>query len=165
MSQEHKQIQLQHGRVALVDSADFDLVRRYRWRLHQLPHGTYVLARVYTSGQIKRVYMHRLILGLTNPLELADHINGDGLDNRRSNLRVANRSENACNSGKRVNNTSGFKGVSFFKRYQRFRATICVNGKQVHIGYYDTAEVAARAYDARAIEVHGAFAYLNFKEA
>jgi len=109
----------------------------------------------------KREMLHRLIVGA--PVgEVVDHINGDTLDNRRSNLRVCSRAENLWNAGKRRHNTSGFKGVCFDKRDGRWYARIRAVGRVHDLGRYKTAEEAAMAYDAKAAELHGPFARLNF---
>ena len=91
-----------------------------------------------------------------------DHINGDGLDNRKQNLRTCTHTENMRNRGKSKNNTSGFKGVSWHKRGKTWDAKIAHNKKLMHIGSFKDKEVAAKAYDRKAIELHGKFAKLNF---
>jgi len=93
-----------------------------------------------------------------------DHINGNPLDNRKSNLRICTHAENSNNTGPRKNNTSGYKGVYWAKRNKRWLAQITHNGKQVYIGHYKDKEEAARAYDAKAKEFQGEFAYLNFPD-
>lgn len=91
-----------------------------------------------------------------------DHINGDTLDNRRSNLRLCTVSGNNHNRMKSKNNTSGYKGVSWLKQNQKWRAYIKVNSKDKHLGCYLDKEDAARAYDKAAKEYFGEFARLNF---
>jgi hypothetical protein len=96
---------------------------------------------------------------------LTDHINGDGLDNRRTNLRQATPTQNNANCGIRGHNTSGYKGVSLRPdRGNRWRATIRIHGLQYFLGLFDDVEDAARAYDAAALELFGDFARLNFPE-
>jgi hypothetical protein len=97
-----------------------------------------------------------------NPGQLVDHWNRDGLDNRRCNLRIANYSQNAANSGPSVRNTSGYKGVTFSRRADKWQAGIQVNGKFQFLGHWATREDAARAYDAAATKFFGEFAHLNF---
>lgn len=92
-----------------------------------------------------------------------DHINRDTLDNRRSNLRSATPQQNKQNQGKLKTNSSGYKGVSFCKAKRKWQATISVNSKNKHIGFHETAEAAARAYDTEARKLHGEFAKLNFE--
>ena len=87
-----------------------------------------------------------------------DHINGVKNDNRISNLRLATRSENACNTVKRKDNTSGYKGVSFYKYSNKWEARIIINGKQIYLGNFDTAELASEAYKSAADKHHKQFA-------
>jgi predicted nucleotide-binding protein len=91
-----------------------------------------------------------------------DHINRDGCDNRRSNLRICNRSQNNMNKTKYKNNTSNFKCVSFDKKRNKWKAYTKFNNRSIFIGYYSTPEDAALAYDLKAIELFGEFANLNF---
>lgn len=106
--------------------------------------------------------MHRLILGLSDPATEGEHRDGDGLNNRRNNLRVATHPQNCKNQRKRVTNTSGFVGVHWHARLRKYRARITVNYQRISVGCFDSAEEAARARDAKATELHGEFARLNF---
>ena len=106
--------------------------------------------------------IHRLLLGATNPKMQVDHINGNKLDNRKENLRLATNQQNQHNVGKRKNNTSGYKGVSWYRKRKKWKAAIKHNKKSIHLGYYDTPEEASRAYDKAAVEFFGEFAHLNF---
>lgn len=94
----------------------------------------------------------------------ADHINGDTLDNRRMNLRIVTCSQNLANRGKTLSNKSGFKGVSWYKRYNKWIAQVCHKNYRYNLGYYDKAEDAARAYDKKTKELFGEFAYQNFPD-
>lgn len=94
----------------------------------------------------------------------ADHIDRDRSNNAAANLRRASPSQNAANSGPRASNRSGFKGVSFFKLRGVWRATVTHLGKQKHLGYFESAKDAAKAYDKAAASLFGEFAYLNFPE-
>jgi len=107
----------------------------------------------------KVIHMHREVarrMGLDLSNEI-DHINGDKLDNRRENLRSATRSQNKMNSGKPKNNTSGYKGVCWYKRGNKWRAQIGINGKLKHLGYFEDKEEAAKAYKKAAEKYHGEF--------
>ena len=104
--------------------------------------------------------MHRQILHLTSPNILVDHINGNGLDNRRENLRICTHSQNCRNRRISSINKCGVKGVTKYK--DQWKATIFINKKQCHLGYYDNKRDAGKAYDKKAKEVYGEFAYLNF---
>lgn len=100
--------------------------------------------------------MHRIIMNCPEDRQV-DHINGDGLDNRKSNLRVCTQRQNSCNTLKYSTNKSGYKGVSFSKDTNKWRATIVVNYKQIHLGLFNTPEEAAEAYINKAREIQGEF--------
>lgn len=150
-----KTIQLSKGLFAIVDDEDFERISRFKWSATKSDGKWY--ARRNHSGST--VYLHRFILGITTR-QYIDHINGNSLDNRRANLRIATNSQNGANTKKRTTNTSGYKGVK--KAGRKWRATITCNYREVHIGVYETPEDAARAYDSKARELFGNFAGLNF---
>jgi hypothetical protein len=154
-----KEIPLTQGKTAIVDDADYDWINQWKWIAHR--DGKKWYADRTENGLLgpKTIKMHRLILGNTS--KETDHINGNGLDNRRSNLRECSTSENQRNKSKRDSNTSGYKGVSFNKFAKKFHAQIRVNGRRIHLGYFRTAEEAAIAYDDAAKIYHGNFANVN----
>ena len=96
------------------------------------------------------------------PASEIDHVNGNRADNRWSNLREATPLQNACNKNLCKNSKSGYKGVSFCKRNNKWRAYISVNHKMKHLGYWNTAQEAAHKYDAACLDLHGQFARTNF---
>lgn len=150
-----KEILLTQGKVAIVDDEDFDLVNKYNWHYH----AGYAASRPHRHK--KNIYMHRLILGLTSSNKLdADHINHNGLDNRRYNLRLCTRSQNMMNSLK--DHTSKYKGICWREPKKKWTAQIKFNGKQYYLGLYDIAEDAALAYDRKATELFGEYCLLNF---
>lgn len=107
--------------------------------------------------------MHRLVLNPPSDKDI-DHINSDGLDNQKINLRVCSRAENARYKRPRLTSKTGYKGVYFLKGTKRtkpWRAVIGINGKAKSIGQFATAEEAAEAYNQKAKEAYGRFAYLN----
>ncbi len=108
-----------------------------------------------------RIYMHRSLSGEPEGVHV-DHHDQDSLNNRRDNLRVASASQNGCNRPKQADNTTGFKGVKHDKRYGIWTAHIKINKKSKHLGTFKSPEEAARAYDAKALELFGEFARLNF---
>lgn len=118
-------------------------------------------------GESATALLHRELLGLAHGNGLVvDHINGDGLDNRRSNMRVCTYRENSLNRGPARNGTTGYKGVSFVKkaRTKPYQAQITENGRTHYLGVYATADEAAIAYDFAAVDLFGEFAWLNFRE-
>ena len=155
------EIKLTQGKVAIIDDADFDLVSRHKWyAVTSQRHNTYyaIAHARRDDGSRTTIQMHRLILGLTDPKIHTDHIDGDGLNNQRANLRECSNAENQWNTGAKINNTSGFKGVSWNKWRGKLVASIAVDGKQKYLGYHDTKEAAYEAYCTAAAEFHGEFA-------
>lgn len=159
-----REIPLTKGKVALVDDDDFERVNAHKWTLRTQKGKSYAHRKLRVNGKQTSQYLHRFILGITGR-EQGDHKNGDGLDNTRGNLRRATQYQNNCNRGPQRNNRTGFKGVFFDPRYRRpFKASVWADGKCAYVGTFDTAEEAARAYDAKAKELHGEFAWLNFPD-
>jgi hypothetical protein len=153
-------IALTQNQVALVDASWYKrLTAMGNWTAWWNPSTESFYAVATISG--KRVYMHRLILGLTGFEQKGDHINLNTLDNRCENLRSCSHQQNCCNRNRPQNNTSGFKGVSRY-RGLRWRAQIKLRGKYIHLGYFDNANHAALAYDEAAKKMFGEFAFLNF---
>lgn len=155
-----REIPLSRGMVAIVDDEDYDLATAgNKWQAYR-GRSTYYAQR-HTSradgrpGTSQR--MHTLLTGW----KLVDHINRDGLDNRRSNLRPANTSQNMANSALRRDSTSGFKGVTWDGQSRKWRAQITAFGKHRTLGAFDDPVEAAQAYDAAALELFGEFARVN----
>lgn len=159
------EIPLTRGKVALIDDDDAEAVLAFQWHAHRNSKDLwYAMQTVKHRSTGSAIYLHRVILNAP-PETKVDHKNGDGLDNRRANLRIATHAENLRNSGLSSNNSSGFKGVSFVRHRflsKPWHARIMLNRKQTHLGYFATAEDAARAYDAKAKELFGEFARVNF---
>ena len=158
-----REIPLTKGFVALVDDADYDALHVLPWRVGVTRGRAYALWRKYVGiregkSRYTEITMHRHLTDAPAGFEI-DHINGNALDNRRSNLRVCTRAENARNVRCRG---PGFKGVE--RKLNRFRARIAAGGRRITLGYYVTEVDAARAYDAAARQHHGQFARLNFPE-
>lgn len=154
-----RQIPLTRGLVALVDDADFDDLNAFRWHaLTGNAAGKFYAARGIGDGRVE--LMHRRITGFPEGM-VVDHLDGDPLNNVRSNLRVCTRWENAANRQK-THGSSRFKGVSWHKRGQAWQAAVRVHRKGHYVGWFKDEEDAARAYDAAARLLLGANAPLNF---
>ena len=155
-----KEIQLTRGQVAIVDDGDYEWLNSYKWRAlwSSDTKSFYATRTEYVDGKRCHIAMHRQILGLTSSRIWGDHRNHDTLDYRRHNLRVSNRAQNASNSRLRRDNVSGLKGAHWHKRVKLYGASITVNRKQLHLGYYPTAVEAHEAYKAAAAKYHGEFA-------
>ena len=156
-----KEIPLTQGKVALVDDADYPwLMAMGKWCAANL-NGWWYAVRSERRDDDKQytVYMHRLIMG--SPQEKVDHWCGETLNNQRYNLRLATNAQNTQNQKLRINNTSGFKGVSFSRACRKWKARITANRRITHIGFFPTRIEAALAYNAKALELFGEFARLN----
>ena len=157
-----KTIPLTHGRVALVDDKDYEFIIQWDWGiLDQHSKVQYAITR----GSGKRYLMHRIILESKDG-EITDHINGDGLDNRRSNIRTCTQAQNSMNSVKRKKDaTSHYKGVCYlpYKKSVKdaYVASIRVKGKNIRLGRFDVEEDAAREYDRMALKHFGEYARIN----
>lgn len=152
-----KKIPLTQGKYAIVDDIDFEYLNQWKWTFHNLEYAY----RKDSKDNRKNILMHRAILK-TPTGKLTDHVNGNGLDNRRGNLRVCTSSQNQKNQRKNKANTSGFKGVSWDKERKKWAAYINANGRLYHLGRFSIKRVAAEAYDKAAKKLHGEFARLNF---
>ena len=149
-------------RVALIDNADEELVCAHRWWMIESPSPVRpsFYARGLVIGQRYQPLMHRLLMD-----QMTDHVNGNGLDNRRVNLRPATRSQNGGNRRKAVATGSRFKGVTpYIGHPGRWLAYITLNKSKRHLGIFDDEAVAGRAYDDAARSLFGEFAALNFPE-
>lgn len=161
-----REIPLTQGMVALVDDEDYERLSAYRWFGESSKNGRtgYAVTKIgYGRKGTTSIRMHQLILGPGEPGLEIDHKNCNGLDNQRANLRWATKAQQRANQPVRVDSQSGFKGVNLLHG-KYWAAHIRADGKQRHLGYFPTPEDAARAYDARARELFGDFARLNFPD-
>jgi hypothetical protein len=157
-----KEIPLTKGQVAFVDDEDHEWLSRYKW--HAMRSGNAWYARrafISPDGTHICVLMHREVLGLGKSMH-TDHVDGNGLNNTRANLRPCSRSENMRNRRSHTEATSKFKGVSWCKDASMWRAQIVVDHKRIHLGRFDNEVEAARVYDAAALQYFGEFARPNF---
>lgn len=147
-------LELSNGGFTLVDQADLPLVQDETWRHKRDGRHIYVF-----NGHGLR--MHRVLLDAPDGM-LVDHVNGNGLDNRRSNLRLCTQQENQRNRQHGLGVHSRFRGVTLHTKSGRWQAQIKVDGKSLYLGLFDDEREAARAYDAAAREHFGEFANPNF---
>ena len=144
-----KTIPLTRGYTAIVDDADFELLSRYKWRATVItPRNKVIYARGSVRQNVrqnKSFFMHRKIVGATKG-QLVDHINRNGLDNRRCNLRFVTDSQNKYNCGKTKSNTSGFKGVVWHRKARKWQAQINVDKRTKYLGLFSNMSDAVAAY-------------------
>lgn len=147
---------------ATVDAEELQNIFMYNWGRWEDGDRNYVKTTIKKwDGKRESLALHRLILGVTDKNIKVDHINGNQLDNRKENLRLCTNRENSVNRGPSKNNTSGFKGVTIDK-CGKWQAAIYQDGKRFYLGLFTKKEDAARAYDIKAVEMHGDFVKTNF---
>lgn len=151
------EIRLVCGAVALVDDDQVDRMGAEGWRRRLVCRRWYAIGRLHQVGDF--TFMHRAIMDAGHGQQV-DHINGDGLDNRRKNLRFCTNSQNQQNR-RFITSSTGFKGVTFNKGVGRYQAQIKINGRGIYLGIFPSAEEAAAVYDAAAIQHFGEFAATN----
>ena len=166
-------ITLNNGECAVVDDADFEVVHEVgfasgliwrgtiadtTWAAKPRSHTTYAISRL---GGTLELRLHRVVMNATAD-QMIDHINGNGLDCRRANLRIASAGENSANRKKSKNqSTSRYKGVALQKATRKWSAHIRIDGIKKHLGTYETEAEAAIAYNIAATQAFGEFAKLN----
>jgi len=153
-----KRIKLTRENYALVDDEDFEYLNQWKWVSHSKK---YALRYTYINKKMIAIYMHRLIMNCPKGMEI-DHIDRNGLNNQKSNLRICTHQQNLKNYPKRINTTSIYKGVFWDKPF--WVAAIRYKNKKLFIGYFKEERHAAMARDLWAKELHKEFASLNFKQ-
>ena len=168
-----REISLTQGLVALIDAADYEAEHvvefgngiTWHGRIGERPwcasvkkHTTYAKSSIFGSLELR---LHRAVMDAKLG-ELIDHIDGNGLNNRRNNLRRATSQGNSANSKRQIGSASRFKGVGFHKQTGKWEACIRCNGKKQHLGLFANEIDAARKYDEAAVRLFGEFAKLNF---
>jgi len=154
-------IPLTQGRFAKVDPEDYIWLSQFRWHCKINKNAVYAVRTETCSGRSKRIYMHRLIANTPANL-VCDHINHDGLNNRKANLRNCTIKQNNANSRCAAWATSKYKGVSWNKKFEKWTAYIKKDVRQFNLGSFEEESEAALVYDRKARELFGEFAYLNF---
>ena len=164
-----KLIPLSRGLFAQADDEDFEELNKYKWHAYKKPSQsdnlTYARRNTKSVKGEKRtiISMHRQIMKVTDPKTHIDHMDHNGLNCQKSNMRLCVGSENVKNTSSHRNSTSKYLGVSWDKARKRWLAVISANGKHKYIGVFVSEEDAARARDEFARKLHGEFANLNFK--
>lgn len=158
-----KLIPLSKGKFAKVDDADYDSIIKFKWYASVDCNTFYARRnfRIPGAKSQKHESMHKFILGTNPDGKIIDHIDGDGLNNQRSNLRFATKAENCRNARPAKGKYSKYKGVWFNKLEGKYMAGIMVNRKPISLGYFDDEVKAAIAYNEAAIMHHGEFAFIN----
>lgn len=144
----------------ICDAEDRQFLERFKWHIKKDKKTSYVYTNVKIGGKQTSLSMHRLICGLV--ASEIDHINRDGLDNRKENLRFCSSKQNQCNRVRQ--NSHGYRGVYLPKNSSNFAFQIQFDGKKYQKSGFATAEAAARAYDEKSKEVHGEFGIRNFAD-
>jgi hypothetical protein len=160
-----RRIPLTQEKYAIVDPEDFERLNKHKWHASKWGNTFYAIRCAGPRNKTKYIRMHREIIHPPDHL-VVDHINHNGLDNRKANIRPATRAQNNYNrlNIKSDNSSSKYKGVSWRKRRKRWRACIYFNGKYRFLGYFKDEIQAAKAYDKAAKIYHGEFATLNFPD-
>lgn len=165
------EIPLKDGLITTIDDIDADLAElvETEWKIVGQPRNKYVGINVTIDGKHTIIFLHRVILArklgrMLEQREFCDHIHGNGLDNRRSEIRLASASQNMQNRKMQKNNTSGYRGVHRHKKSGKFQATIYVNNKPIYLGTYNTPEKAYAVYCEAAIKYHGEFANVSIRQ-
>jgi hypothetical protein len=157
-------IPLTMGQFAIVDADIFEILDTYNWAAQYSKSSDTFYAYRFVGNESRRyISMHREIMGVSDAELVIDHINHNGLDNRKVNLRVCTNTENLMNRRPNKNTTSKYVGVSFCKKGQKWLARIKVDSKAINLGYYKTEIEAALARDAAARKYFGEFANINIK--
>lgn len=148
-------VPLTKGKYASVDDDDYDSIMRYRWKYS---NRGYANRNYYIDGKYKTEMMYRLIMGEPEG-KFVDHIDGNPLNNQKSNLRIVSNGQNSRNQVLGERNKSGYKGVHW--KDNKWVSVITLKGRKYHLGYFDDVKEAARMYNFWAVDLHGEYARLN----
>jgi len=161
-----RKILLTQGKFAIVDPEDYYRLAKFKWHLAKSPTSSYAARwqRLQAKNTRKKIWMHHQVIHISKHL-LCDHINHNGLDNRKANLRPATVSQNLCNRQKRKSKTrSKYKGLEWDKIQKKWKARIQLNNQRIYLGSFASEIDAAKAYDNTAKKYHREFASLNFPD-
>jgi hypothetical protein len=151
-----KLIPLTQGKFSIVDDLDFDLLSKFKWHIDNAGYAKRWVYQKTVNGKRLSMceLMHRAIMSAPIGMDI-DHVNGNRLDNRRSNLRICSRPQNSMNRGSNKNNTTGYKCV--WPARGRFKTCVTVNKRRIYLGSFGTAAEAHAAYESAAKQQHGSF--------
>ncbi len=162
-----KEISLTQGKFAIVDDADYEWLSQWKWQVYRDPGGRlwYALRSVREAGKKRHLRMHAVIMGSpASPNLTVDHRDLNGLNNQRANLRWATPSQQQQNTPAHSLREIGFKGINFRSDQRKSRpwqVRISVANQRIHLGYFETRDLAAQAYNSAALKHFGEFARLN----
>jgi hypothetical protein len=145
--------------IASVDDEDYQRIKDIAWYIDKSKRQFYLKAKIRVNGKLKGISMHRYIMNF--PKKGIDHKDGNGLNNKKNNLRICTNKQNSRNSQMPTRNTTGFKGVRFAKKEQKYHARVVVNGNMISGGLYTNILRAAKKYNEMALQYFGEFAKLN----
>lgn len=153
-----KLIELTQNLFAKVDDEDFEYLNQWKWYAKKDGHKIYAARNLYENKKCKIILMHCVLLNNKG----IDHIDGDGLNNQKNNIRLATKTQNRANTNKiRKHTSSIYKGVYRKKTNKKWQAEICANKIKIYLGSFDNELEAAKAYNNKAVELFGSFAKIN----
>lgn len=150
------------NKECIIDTEDYDKIKKFRWYiLHNIKgHSFYAITNIYKNKKRLGLLLHRVIMSPPKEV-LIDHVNHNGLDNRKNNLRLCTHQENSRNCKKYKSNKNIFKGVRQRNELKKWQARLKFNDKTIHLGSFDDPIQAAKAYNEKAKELFGEFSCLN----
>lgn len=156
-----KLIPLTQGQFAMVDDEDYEALSVFNWHAVKAKRTYYASRYIRSNGKDSNIYMHRELLGIVGSPLIGDHIDHNGLNNQRKNIRSGDVFLNMRNTSSRIGSSSKFVGVCWHKKDRKWQAAITTNGRQIHIGQFDSEYEAALARDVVAKRIQGEAANLN----
>lgn len=153
-------IPLSRGEEAIADEQDLHIVSGHNWSTQRKRNTSYAMRNENIDGKNACIYLHREIAKAKEG-DIVDHINRNGLDNRRGNIRIATFSQNKCNSKLQKNNVSGYRGVYWRRDREKYQAQIQINGVKIRLGNFKSIDEAHEAYKAASLKYHGEYGRAN----
>lgn len=150
------------GQVAMVDNEDYDWISKFSWHLKNSGTVLYARCNVVLDNKHTTMTMHRMVMTAKKG-QIVDHIDRNGLNNQKYNLRFATKAQNKMNCISHKNSSSKYKGVHWNKVSKVWQSRIQFEGKKIFLGAFDNEIEAARAYDKKSIEIFGEYSRVNLK--